>query len=139
LATGVVVRRSIKSSGNYSAVLVRYAVDELHFYAIYQHLAGRGLPAVGRELARGDAIGRLAPLSGGVHLHFELHSPVDLWDYTRIDTATAPGFYMEYTAQNKLHSQFSARFLSANLEPHSAIKAGHGLRTVRASRCLISA
>ncbi len=118
VAAGEVVRRSVKSAGNYSAVLVRHEVEGLKFYAIYQHLAGRGLPAVGRELEPGDVIGRLAPLSGGVHLHFELHSPVDLWDYARIDAATARGFYIAYTEQNRLRSQFSARFLPDDLVPH---------------------
>lgn len=118
MAAGVVVRRSVKTGGNYCAVLVRHKMEELHFYTIYQHLAGRGLPAVGRELAQGDIVGRLAPLSGGVHLHFELHSAVDLWDFARIDPTTARGFYMEYTAQNKLRSQFSSRFMPDDLEPH---------------------
>jgi len=116
VAAGVVVRRSVKSGGNYSALLVQHEMDGFHFYAIYQHLAARGLPAVGRELSRGDILGRLAPLSSGVHLHFELHSPADLWDYTRIDPVTARGFYIEYTAQNKLRSQFSSRFLPEDLE-----------------------
>jgi murein DD-endopeptidase MepM/ murein hydrolase activator NlpD len=118
VAAGEVVRRSIKASGNYSAVLVRHEVDGLQFYAIYQHLASQGLPAVGRELASDDILGRLAPLSGGVHLHFELHAALDLWDYARIDSTVARGFYMEYTEQNKLRSQFSSRFLPNDLTPH---------------------
>jgi murein DD-endopeptidase MepM/ murein hydrolase activator NlpD len=97
---------------------VEHQLEEQLFYAIYQHLSGRGLPAVSRLLAPGDVIGMLAPLSNGVHLHFELHSAADLWDYARIDPAIARGFYLEYTAQNKLRSQFSSRFLPDDLEPH---------------------
>lgn len=104
VADGVVVSKFAQ------ALITQHEWQDKTYYVFYQHIVPFAGLEAGQKIKAGTQIGRLKYLSGGIHLHFELHSAQELWQGCAEDVKMR-GFYIDYGLKHLraagLHGQFS--------------------------------
>lgn len=106
----VKVRRPNDNYGGFLAIM-HDLPNGGHFLAVYRHLISNYPEGI--IVKEGEPLGRLADING-VHLHLEILSLVDLWDYERMDEEEAKGFFIRYArSDGNLRSQMSTSWLAA--------------------------